>query len=365
MALEYHERESHAVAKIKEAIPSWLLKDKVGLSGMFADLHQNDSVFPKHYLASTTDSVGTKLIIAQALEKYDTVGIDLVALNVNDMATLGKVSPFLFINTMSCQEQIESKGITGELMKGIVKGLEQSDCTDILKQDIRLNMGKGETASVDELLGGIKSGHGFDLAASMVGFIRKEDMPRTEGDTLIALSSPGMQSNAFTELRHRLLKGDFESRDEFKKHYHGRFSLDDDHEGSTIGESLLIPSKIYMKSMAAIAKEFPVYGFNNTGYGLKNLNRLKKRFTITNFLKPHPLYDLVQKEAGFSDEVMYMKFNMGQGFFLMCNKADADPILSIAEKHGDSGAVIGTVEDGEGEVFVDAKGKKFVLRGYG
>src|SRR3990167_2001299 len=105
---------------------------------------------------------------------YDTVGIDCVAMSANDLATLGKVSPFLFMDYLACQIKIEEKCITGEIIKGIVKGLEQCDASSILRNSIRMNFGKGETASVDEKLSGIREGYGFDLAGGMIGFVPKQ-----------------------------------------------------------------------------------------------------------------------------------------------------------------------------------------------
>ena len=105
-------------------------------------------------------------------------------------------------------------------------------------------------------------------------------------------------------------------------------------------------------------------GINNTGYGLKNLNRLKVfQFVIDDPIKPQPIFDLVQKESKFSDEEMYRKFNMGQGFFLMVSKDDADKALSIAEKFKEEAKVVGEVKKGSGTILVK-DGKKIVFEGY-
>ncbi|MBU0980662.1 MAG: hypothetical protein KJ709_07680 [Nanoarchaeota archaeon] len=365
MVIDYSKSESHAVSKIKEAIPGWLSSSKVSKEGLFADLHEC-KIFPDHLLASSVDGVGTKLLIAEAMHKYNTVGIDLVAMNANDLATLGRVSPFLFINYLACQRRFQEEGLTGDLMKGIVKGLEQSDTSTILRQDLSLNMGKGETASVDELLGSLKPGYGFDMAGAMIGFMKKEDLSEPEGDTLIALKSSGPHSNGFTALRHMLLKGEFENREEYQQHYKGRFSIDSPFEGSTIGRHLLEPTRIYMKTMAAIAKEFKVTGINNTGYGLKNLARLKGfTFKITDPIRPQPIFKLVQKEAKLRPEEMYERFNMGQGFFILCKKEDADDILSASEQQGEEGKVIGTAEKGPSKIIFKTKDADFCLEGYG
>ena len=363
----YQDVESKAVDAIKKAIPSSLKSNMLPQSkGMFAELFENNEVFPKHYIASAIDSVGTKVIIAETLDKYDTIGIDCVAMSANDMATLGAVSPFLFMDCILCQSEIQEKAITGELVKGMSKGLELCDASKILRNSIRINFGKGETASVDELLSSPKHGYGFDVIGTMIGFIEKQKFKKQKvkaGQRIIALRSSGPHSNGYTDLRHYLLKGDFETRQEYKKRYKGRFSLNDKFGGSTIGKILLEPTKIYIPAMAKISKNFDVVGVNNTGYGLKNLNRINGNFEfrINKPLKPHPIFELMQKEAGFSDEQMHKTFNMGMGFFVICNKENADDILQIA-KDGD---VVGEVRKSNNIVTVlEKNNKKIAFDGY-
>lgn len=363
--MSYQKREAKAVEAIKEAIPSSLKKDQLkGVKGLFADLHENKEVFPKHYLASAIDGVGTKLLIAEAMSKYDTIGIDLVAMSANDLATLGAVSPFLFMDYLACQKEIQERKITGSIVKGIVKGLEQCDASSILRNSIRMNFGKGETASVDEMISGLKDGFGFDLAGCMIGFIKKEDLnvKVDVGDKIIALKSSGMHSNGYTDLRYNLLKGEFEERVEYKKNYKGKYALDDDFDGSTIGEVILNPTKIYLKDVAQIAKDFSFVGINNTGYGLKNLNRIEQNveFRIDNAISPHPIFKLMQQESGFSDEKMYTTFNMGMGFFIIAKKQDAEDVLQAA-----GGEIVGEVlKANNTKTVLEKKGKKIVFEGY-
>ncbi len=367
MKPSYQESESRAVDAIKKAIPSSLKKDMLPQSrGMFAELFENNEVFPKHYIASAIDSVGTKVILAEAMEKYDTIGVDCVAMSANDLATLGAVSPFLFMNCISCQSEIQEKRITGDIVRGMSKALGQCNASNILKNSIRANFGKGETASVDELLDSIRPGYGFELVGSMVGFIEKQEFNKHKikpGDRIIALKSSGPHSNGYTDLRRHLLKGDFETRAGFKKLYNGRFGIDDKFDGSTIGQALLEPTKIYVETMAKISKNFGVSGFNNTGYGLKNLNRAKEKaeFRISNPLEPQPIFGLMQKESGFSDEQMYSTFNMGMGFFVICGKEDADDILGIAK----DAAVVGEVRKSSKTVTILEKNNKRIgFEGY-
>ena len=367
MNRSYQETESKAVDAIKKAIPNSLKSNMLPQSkGMFAELYENNEVFPKHYIASAIDSVGTKIVIAEAMEKYDTIGIDCVAMSANDLATLGAVNPFLFMDCILCQPEIQERRITGDIAKGMSKGLEQCNASNILKNSIRINFGKGETASVDELLSSPKKGYAFDVIGSMIGFIEKEKIKKQKikpRQKIIALRSSGPHSNGYTDLRHHLLNGDFETRQEFKKKYKGRFSLDDKFDGSTIGKILLEPTKVYIQTMAKISKNFDVVGINNTGYGLKNFNRLKANaeFRIDNPLKPQSIFNLMQKESLFTDEQMYRTFNMGMGFFVICNEEDADKILNIA-KDAD---VVGEVRKSNKTITVlEKNNKKIVFGGY-
>ena len=366
MKQSYQDIESKAVDAIKKAIPSSLKSGMLKRSkGMFAELFENNEVFPGHYIATAIDGVGTKVIIAEAMRKFDTIGSDCVAMSANDLATLGAVNPFLFMDYLACQPKIQEEKITGHIIRGIVKGLGQCNSSSILRNSIRINFGKGETASVDEIISS-PNGYGFDIAGCMIGFIQKNKIKKQKikpGQKIIALRSSGPHSNGYTDLRHYLLKGDFETRTEFKKRYKGRLSLDDRFGGSTIGKILLEPTKIYVETMAKISKNFDVVGFNNTGYGLKNLNRAKENveFRINSPLKPQPIFELMQKESKFSDEQMYSTFNMGMGFFVVCGKNDADDILDIAK---DADAVGEVRNSNKTTTVLEKDNKKIVFEGY-
>jgi len=362
----YQEAESKAIAAIKKAIPSSLKSNMLPQSkGMFAELYENNEVFPKHYIATAIDGVGTKIIIAGAMQKFDTIGVDCVAMSANDLATLGAVSPFLFMDYLACGSKFQEKRLSRDVIKGIVKGLEQCNSSSILRNSIRINFGKGETASVDELITSA-IGYGFDIAGCMIGFIEKKKFQRQKikpKDKIIALRSSGPHSNGYTDLRRNLLNGDFETRPNYKKLYKGKFSLDDKFDGSTIGKILLQPTKIYIQTMAKISKNFDVVGFNNTGYGLKNLNRAKERieFRIFNPIKPQPIFELMQHESGFSDEQMYITFNMGMGFFVVAKKEDAGDILQIAK----DAEIVGDVRKSNRTITIlEKNNKKIVFEGY-
>ena len=367
MKPSYQNSESKAVDAIKKAIPSSLKENMLKESkGMFAELYENKEVFPKHYIACGIDGVGTKGIVAEAMNKYDTIGIDCVAVCANDLATLGAINPFLFMDSILCQSEIRDKAITGNIAKGMSKGLEQCDASNILKNSIKINFGKGETACVDEILSSPIPGYAIELIGCMIGFIEKNKFNRQKikpGQKIIALKSSGPHCNGFTDLRRYLLKGDFETRIEYKNKYKGKYSLDYKFDGSTLGKILLESTKIYIQTMAKISKDFDVAGFNNTGYGLKNLNRTSEKveFRINNPIKPQPIFELMQKESKFSDEEMYKTFNMGMGFFIACEKENADDILQIA-KDAD---VVGDVRKSNKTVTVlEKNNKKIVFEGY-
>lgn len=366
MSPSYQNTESKAVDAIKKAIPPSLKRDMLKESkGMFAELFKNDEVFPKHYIATAIDGTGTKVVVAEAMHKFDTIGIDCVAMSANDLATLGAVSPFLFMDYLACQSKFQEEKFTGDLIKGVVKGLEQCNSSSILRNSVRINFGKGETASVDELMSSA-TGYGFDIGGCMIGFIDRKKFNRQRikpGQKIIALKSSGPHSNGYTDLRLNLLNGDFETREEFKKRYRGKFTMDYKFDGSTLGKILLEPTKIYIETMAKISRNFDVVGFNNTGYGLKNLNRTQEKveFRINNPIKPQPIFELMQKESKFSDEEMYETFNMGMGFFVVCSKENAGDILQIAK----DGQIVGDVLKSNKTVTVlEKNNKKIGFEGY-
>ena len=160
-----------------------------------------------------------------------------------------------------------------------------------------------------------------------------------------------------------MMKGNLEERKELKKLYKGKFSLDSKFDNSTIGKILLEPTKIYLQTIAEISKNHNIVGINNTGYGLKNLNRIHGNFEfrVNNPLKPQPIFNLMQKESKFSDKKMYETFNMGMGFFIICGKNDADKILQIAK----DGKIVGVVKKSNKNRTVLEKGsEKIVFEGY-
>ena len=338
----YHKREAEAVNALKNIIPD-KLKAEIPISkGMFASLIECPE--KNHYLVTANDGAGTKPILAIAMNKFDTIGIDMVAMVANDIATLGNVIDLTLMNYLPCQAKIQKEKITAEIMKGVVAGCELAGA----------KIGKGETASVDEILGSPKSGYGFDIAGVMTGFIEKNNILQKKvkpGYKIIGFQSSGGHCNGYTGFRLNLLNGDFEERPEIKKLYKGKYSLNDKVPGTnqTIGEALLFPTRIYSKMMRAIGEKFPyIQGVNITGYGLKNFNRVGENLVFhlyDNWLfEPQPIFQLYASETGIPDEKLYESCNMGLGFAIMVAHEDLDKVFEIAKRNGEIARIIGEVE---------------------
>lgn len=362
---DYHERETDAVNDLLNAIPKELRQDII--ISNFVVLTENFIVHPEHYKASAVDGPGTKPILAIALEKFDTIGLDVIAMVANDMAPLGDVMLDEFINYMPCQSKIEENHISTEIIRGIVEGCKLAG--------IR-RLGKGETASVDEMLGSPKEGYGFDVGGILIGYIERDKTKKTINSNYLILgfASSGPHCNGYTSLRHRLLNGDFEERSEFKKLYTGKYSLNDKipalDKNRAIGDILLTPTLIYSRTMREIGRRFTyIQGVNNTGYGLSNFNRVGDRleYYITNPHEPPSIFKLYQEETGESDKSMYEKFNMGLGFAIMVKPEDLDEVIKIAEGSGEVVKVIGEVrksKDEKNRTILVKDGEEIVFKGY-
>jgi len=375
---DYAASEAHSVDALKKVISA---KYKQGIvpesMGMFVELFE-DNYVPDHYVATATDTGGTKTILAQAMGKYDTVGVGYISVLVNDFAAHpgnGWAFPRYFLNTMLTQAAFREEGIAGDVMRGIVRGLEKADVSDILGVD-PVSIGKGETASVDEMIAGPRFGYGYDVIGAMVGYMEKDKLglhfPQP-GDVIIAFPAYGCGNNGYVELRTKLLNGEFEERSEFRSRYRGRFSLTDKIPGTdiVIGEELLKESDIYLREMASIAKELynsertGVVGINNTGYGLMNLNRVSRYVEnhITDPLPMSPIFELFRDETGYDDFTMYRLVNNGMSFFVQCNPKYADVVL----RHVPGSKVVGEVRQGKGSpvTYLHRNGKQIEFAGYG
>lgn len=268
-------------------------------------------------------------------------------------------------------------------MKGVVLAYYQCDVSDIIVGAEPINMGKLETASLDEMIGGPVQGLGLDMAAKMVCFIRKDRVPAVNpqpGDTILGFKSSGMHSNGFTGARTTFFGPEVEYREEFKPLYKGRLKLDTivEGDGRTLGEVMLEPTLIYARPMAKIASCFSgVYGINITGNGFKNFNRAGKNiaYVINTPFEPQPIFPLLQQEyeatgSPLSDEKMHTKFNMGLGFAVVVpKKHDYREAAHIAKMNGADARKIGYIDSyvskDEVPITVINSGSKIIeLKGY-
>lgn len=295
------------------------------------------------YIAVCTDSVGTKLLIAQMMDKYDTIGIDAVAMNVNDVICVG-AAPITIVDYLAVQEP--DPDFLEAIAKGLCEGAKLSHAS----------ISGGEVAQVASIIKGIRPNRGFDLAATCIGLVHKDNVivgkDVAPGDAILALSSSGLHSNGYSLVRRVI----------FEKM---KFSVDTNISelNRTIGEELLTPTHIYVPEVLAMLDEkLPVKALVNiTGDGLLNLNRIAAKnvgFEIDVLPEPQPIFPLLQKWGELPDEEMFRVFNMGIGFCLIVPD-DSDAIArvgEIARKHGVACVRIGTViEDEAKRVFIRQK----------
>jgi phosphoribosylformylglycinamidine cyclo-ligase len=259
-------------------------------------------------LAVCTDGVGSKILLAEELDSIHTVGIDCVAMNVNDLICVGS-EPLSFVDYIALEKPDEK--LMAKIGMGLAEGCKQANCT----------LSGGETAILPELV------HGFDIAGTSVGYVKQKDIidgtKISEGDVLIGLKASGPHSNGYTLIR-KLFDGDKE-----------------------IGKQLVKPTRIYVKEVMDLVKQVEVHGIAHiTGGGLDNINRINDNFqyVIDNPLPVLPVFNWLQKKGNIKDKEMYRTFNMGMGMIIIINKSDADKSISIL---GDDSQVIGYVQKGK------------------
>ena len=299
-----------------------VLSDIGGFGGLFSLSGQN---YKEPVLVSGTDGVGTKLKIAFALNKHNSVGIDLVAMSVNDIITCG-AKPLFFLDYISIGRL--SKKVVVELIKGITEGCKMADCALL----------GGETAEMP----GFYSEGEYDLAGFAVGIVEKnriiDGREIREGDSIIGLTSNGLHSNGFSLVRKVLL--------EEKKYDLEKFipSL-----GKTWGEELLTPTRIYVKPILHLLEKYEILGIAHiTGGGMvENISRIlpegiSVQINEENWPKP-TIFSLIRKEGKISDEEMYRTFNMGIGMALIVRSDKAEEIINELNKMNFPSYLIGQV----------------------
>jgi phosphoribosylformylglycinamidine cyclo-ligase len=295
-------------------------------------------------LAISTDGVGTKLLVAQALRKYDTVGIDCIAMNVNDVLCVG-ATPVSMVDYIAVAAM--DPGILGEIAKGLHDGAELAG----------INIPGGEIAQIRELLReGSAQNYPFDLVGTCVGTVHPQHLIVGQniepGDLVVGIESNGLHSNGFTLARKALGLGtDADSR---LVQYSAEL-------GKTLGEELLAPTSIYVREVLALLKAGVGVKalIHITSDGLLNLQRVASQtgYVIESPLPPPPIFSMIQSSGKVDDAEMFRVFNMGTGFCVICAPDEAARIQQIGEEHNRRTAVIGyTVHDPERRVWLPSYG---------
>ncbi|WP_050613880.1 phosphoribosylformylglycinamidine cyclo-ligase [Bacillus testis] len=293
-----------------------------GFGGMF-DLSSLNLKEP--VLVSGTDGVGTKLMLAFLMDRHDTIGIDAVAMCVNDIVVQG-AEPLYFLDYIACGKADPSR--IEAIVKGVTEGCRQAGAALI----------GGETAEMP----GMYAAEEYDLAGFAVGACEKKQLITggaiQEGDTVIGLASSGLHSNGYSLVRNILLEDgnrDLQVYEETLK--------------CTLGEELLKPTKIYVKSILSALKEVSIKGMAHiTGGGfIENLPRMMPEglgITIYKGSWPvHPIFQLLQKVGNLQEKEMYNIFNMGIGMALTVPAEEAQRALAHFAKNGEQAYIIGTV----------------------
>ena len=300
-------------------------------------------------LALTTDSVGSKVLIAQMADKYDTVGIDCVAMNVNDLLCVG-ARPISLIDYIAIQTA--KPDLMDEISKGLCEGANMAN----------VSVSGGETAQLDDVIKGYKEGYGFDLVGMAVGTVPLDNIivgeNIQEDDIVIGIESNGIHSNGLTLARRIFFeKNDYAIDSTFPELDH------------TLGEELLRPTHIYVREVLDILdQEISVKALiHNTSDGFLNLNRVVSEvgYVIEELPPIPPIFSLIKNLGGIVDKEMFKVYNMGIGFCIVVSPHETERVISIIESHGKNAYKIGrAVADKERRVTIEpykleGKGKEF------
>jgi len=296
-------------------------------------------------LALHSDGCGTKVLVAQLMNKFDTIGIDCVAMCVNDLICLG-AKPTTLIDYLALEKPDET--MVSEIIRGLVEAAEKTEISII----------GGETAIMPDVIKGAVPGRGFDLAAFCLGEVKKDRIVKGDGlkpgDIIIGIESNGIHSNGFSLARKVLLEDK-------------RLDLNEKPLGLSriLGEELLEPTRIYVKPMMSAMEFADVHGIAHiTGGAFTKLKRFepyaKVGFHLTSMPEPHPIFRLIQNAGRITDEEMYRTFNMGVGLCIMASRESIEGVVSTFERFDFKTHTIGRVIDEPG-VRIDTKGKTLTL----
>ena len=287
------------------------------------------------YMDLVIEGVGTKVLVAQLANKFDTIGVDGVAMAVNDVIRSG-ATPLALSDNIHLQRS--DPELISELMKGIVRGAKEAECV----------VPSGEIGDVTELIKGLTDGFGFDMVFASIGTVTKEKVISgtkiKPDDRVLGLRSSGLHSNGISLARKVLFK-----------QWGGKYDPHDVPEGLTrrVVEEVLEPTKIYVKSLLSVSEEIEIKGaVHITGDAYLKFGRLTEfskgiGFEFDNF-DPHPIFDVIQNASAdlgerIRNEEMFKTFNMGWGFALIIDKKDSEDASNILEKAGATTQEIGRI----------------------
>ena len=315
---------------IKKTMRPEVLTNIGGFSGAFSmDAFKN---MEKPTLVSGTDGVGTKLKLAFIMDKHDTVGIDCVAMCVNDIACAGG-EPLFFLDYIACGKNYPEK--IAEIVKGVAAGCEQSNAALI----------GGETAEMP----GFYPEDEYDLAGFAVGVVDEKDLitgkELKDGDVLVGMASSGVHSNGFSLVR-KVFNMTKESLDTYY-----------DELGKTLGEALIAPTKIYVKALRSVKEAgVRIKGCSHiTGGGFyENVPRMLKDGVCAVIEKDSypipPIFTLMAKKGEIDEKMMYNTYNMGIGMVMAVDAADVEKTMEAVKAAGETPYVIGRIEAGDKDV---------------
>ena len=320
-----------SVELMKQYVKTTMRPEVLGGLGGFSGAFSLEKIkdMEKPTLVSGTDGVGTKIKLAFLMDKHDTIGIDCVAMCVNDIACAGG-EPLFFLDYIACGKNIPEK--IAEIVKGVSAGCVQSEAALI----------GGETAEHP----GLMPEDEYDLAGFAVGVVDEKDLITGEnlkpGDVLIGMASSGVHSNGFS-----LVRKVFDMTVESLNTYY-------DELGATLGETLLAPTRIYVKALKAVKEAgVTVKACSHiTGGGFyENVPRMLKEGTHAvinkNSYPVPPIFTLMAKKGDITEQMMYNTFNMGIGMVVAVDPADVDKTMEAMKSAGDTPYVVGTIEAGE------------------
>ena len=317
---------------VKKTLRPEVLTGLGGFSGAFS--MERFKQMEKPTLVSGTDGVGTKLKLAFLMDKHDTIGIDCVAMCVNDIACAGG-EPLFFLDYIACGKNYPEK--IAEIVKGVAEGCLQSDAALI----------GGETAEHP----GLMPEDEYDLAGFAVGIVDEKDMITGKdlkaGDVLIGVASSGVHSNGFS-----LVRKIFDMTKESLNTYY-------DELGKTLGEALLTPTRIYvkaMKSMKDAGVKVKACSHITGGGFYENIPRMLKDDTVAviekNSYPIPPIFTLMAKKGNVEEQMMYNTYNMGLGLVIAVDPSQADAAIAAIEAAGEKAYRVGQIEAGEKGVIL-------------